>query len=248
MLLASAAAFRLFLWLLPLALVIAGILAGLAGGSTASVESTAKAAGITGAVSQEIVNALHDGHKSWWIAVVIGLVGLVHETQTLTRNLALVNAHAWQVANPKPTWRNFLVTTLVFVGACIVLLTVGASIPRLDRILPGGLLIAIVTELVASAAAWLAVSMRLPDGRTGWHDLLPGCVLFGLSIAFLHAVSRVYIPRKMEQSSELYGAFGVAGVILVWLLAVGQVIVGSALANAVWVEYQQPRRRPHDAT
>lgn len=246
MLLASAVAFRLFLWLMPCALLIAGILAGLAGSSTRTVDATARAAGITGAASQEIGAALHDGHKSWWIAVVIGLVGLAHGTQTLTRNLALVNAHAWQVTNSKPTWRNFLVTTMVFVGAWIVLFTLGAAVPRLDRILPGGLLIAIAIQAVASAAAWLAMSVRLPDGRTHWHDLVPGCLLFGLAIAVLDAVSRLYIPRKVEQSSELYGALGVAGVILVWLLAVGQVIVGSALANVVWVEYQQPRHHRPD--
>src|SRR4051812_21605253 len=57
-LLASAAAFRLFLWLMPFALLVAGILAGLSREASGTPQSAAKAAGITGAASQEVVTAL----------------------------------------------------------------------------------------------------------------------------------------------------------------------------------------------
>src|SRR4051794_19494601 len=56
MLLASAVAFRLFLWLLPLTLLVAGILAALASSDSKTPETAAKTAGITGAASQQIVS------------------------------------------------------------------------------------------------------------------------------------------------------------------------------------------------
>src|SRR6478672_12124539 len=62
MLLASASAFRLFLWLLPLALMAAGILAAAAHtqANSASLESASNRAVITGAGCQQVVTALHE--------------------------------------------------------------------------------------------------------------------------------------------------------------------------------------------
>jgi uncharacterized BrkB/YihY/UPF0761 family membrane protein len=241
LLLASAVAFRLFLWLLPFALLVAGIGAGLAGGNTRTVESASKAAGITGAASQEVVTALHDGHKSWWIAVLIGGVGVLWGARTTLRTLTLVHAHIWQVPAPRYRGRAVVVRTLVFAGGWIVLIVGAAVVPRLDRLVPGGVLLAVIAQVVISAAVWAALSVRLPHSRARWQELLPGCVLVGVSLAVLDAVSRVYIPRKLETSSELYGALGIAAVILAWLLIIGQVVVASALVNVVWAEYQQGR-------
>jgi len=60
-LLASAVAFRLFQCLLPLALVLAGILATYATGGDRDVTAAARAAGITGAARSEVVSTLHEG-------------------------------------------------------------------------------------------------------------------------------------------------------------------------------------------
>ena len=77
---------------------------------------------------------------------------------------------------------------------------------------------------------------------------LPGCLLFGFGLAVLHAVSRIYIPRRVQHSSELYGNLGVAAVILTWLLLFGQLVVAAALSNAVWSEYRTGGRRTAAAT
>ena len=241
LLLASACAFRMFLWLLPLALLLAGILAGIAD-SESSVKSASQVAGITGTASQQVVSALQEGHKSWWVAVLIGAALFLWTTRTLMRNLTLVHAHAWAVPAPKLKQKHILITTLVFAGAWLIILATAGLIVRLDRLIPGGLLLAIALEGAVVTVLWMVICFRLPHRSASWLDLLPGCALVGFGLAVLHAVSRVYIPRKVQHSSELYGSLGIAGVILTWLLIIGQLIVSSALVNSVWLEYRTGHR------
>jgi uncharacterized BrkB/YihY/UPF0761 family membrane protein len=247
LLLASACAFRMFLWLMPLALLLAGVLAGVAG-SASSIESASKAAGVTGTASHQIAMALHAGHKSWWVAVVIGAALFLWTTRTLLRSLALVNAHVWEAPPPKLQQKDVLLTTLVFAGGWLVIIIAAVLTVRLDRLIPAGLLLTVVVQTAAVAAVWMVICLRLPDRRTSWVDLLPGCVLFGFGLAVLHAVSRIYIPRRVQHSSELYGNLGVAAVILTWLLLFGQLVVAAALSNAVWSEYRTGGRRTAAAT
>ena len=241
-LLASALAFRMFLWLLPFALLVSGILAGLARESTHSLQSASKQVGITGAASQQVMTALHNGNKSWWIAILTGGLLFLWASRTLMRSLTLVSAHAWQVPAPRPRQKHVLVTTLVFAGCWILLFAIAALGARLDRLFPGALVLAIVVEILAASALWLPISLRLPDNRSDWTDLLPGCLLVGAGLAILHAVSRVYLPARLAHSSQLYGTLGIAGVILAWLLIIGQVIICGAFVNSVWAEYRARRR------
>jgi len=244
MLLASASAFRLFLWLLPLALLAAGILAAAAQSraNSASLESASKRAGITGAASQQVVTALHEGHRSWWLAVVLGSVFFLWATRTLMRNLVVVNAHLWGTPVPRMKQKHVLITTLVFAGAWIALIGFAALVSQLDHAVPGGFLATFLLSAIATAAVWFVVCWRLPDRRRDWLDLLPGCLAFGVGLSILRIVSRVYLPARFEKSSQLYGSLGVAAVMLAWLLIIGNLIVGSALINVVWSDYRAGRR------
>jgi uncharacterized BrkB/YihY/UPF0761 family membrane protein len=240
-LMASALAFCLYLWLMPLALLTAGILAGLSASNAA--ENASKAAGITGSASQEIITALREGHQAWWIAVLIGASGVLWGAMSVVRCAILVHAHTWQVPVPRRTQRHRVATALIFIGAWLGLAVIGAATPRLDQAVPGGFVLAVIADVGISTAVWLAVSMRLPHVRESWYDLMPGCILFGVSFAVLHTLTRVYLPSRLEQSSQLYGVLGIAGVLLAWLLAFGQVIVGAALVNVVWGDYRRAKGR-----
>ena len=240
-LLASAVAFRLFLWLAPLALLLAGILAAYATGDDRGVTDAARAAGITGAARTEVVTALHQGHRSWWIALLIGAVLLLWGTRTLVKCLTLVNAHAWDASLRKHSPREQAKLVLIVVAGWAAVMIVAAAISRLDGTLPGGLLLPFLIQTLAVTAAWLLVSTQLPDRRTSWIELIPGSVLFGLAITVLHTVSRLYLPYRFERSSRLYGSLGIATVMLAWLLVIGQVIVTAALINAVWAQHRALR-------
>lgn len=240
-LLASALAFRLFLWLMPLALLIAGILAGVSDSHASDLVSASKSAGITGAASHQVIMTIQDGHRSWWVAVLVGAVSWIWATRTLIRNLTVVNAHVWAAPVPRPGQKAVLTTTLAFAGLWVLAFGFAAGLHEFDDHVPGGTLIAFVGEAAAFGATWLVICLRLPDSRTTWIDLLPGCVLFGVSFAALHVLSRVYLPHRISQASAMYGALGTAGSILAWLLIIGQVVVSAGLVNAIWAEHRSPR-------
>jgi uncharacterized BrkB/YihY/UPF0761 family membrane protein len=235
-LLASAAAFRMFMWAVPFALLVAGILAGISAISSQEITNVAKSAGITGAASQEVVKTLAEAQRSWWVATLIGLVLFLWGTRTLTRNLILVNAHIWS-APAKMRQKDILMISLIFAGSWCGVLVGAVVIARLD-VVPGGPLIAIACQTAGIATLWLLLTQRLPDRRRHWTDLLPGCLLFGFGLAVLHTVSRFYLPARVEHSSQLYGSLGLAAAMLAWLLVIGQLIVICAVVNSVCTEYR----------
>jgi hypothetical protein len=135
-LLASAAAFRMFMWTVPLALLVAGVLAGVSKVHEQDVTSAVKTAGITGAASQEVANTLSEGQQSWWVATLIGAVLFLWATRTLTRNLILVNAFIWS-APSKTRQKDLLIISLIFAGSWIGMFATAAVVIRLG-IVPGG--------------------------------------------------------------------------------------------------------------
>ncbi len=240
-LLASAIAFRLFLWLLPLALLAAGILAALAPTSARSIESASKQAGLTGAASQQVVTALRDGNRSWVIAVLTGTVLFLWATRTLMRNLTVVNAHAWRAAIPKRKQKDVLITTLLFAGAWLLVFGFTAGLHKVVKSIPGGLLWGFLLEGLFVSTAWFFIARRMPDRRRSWIDLIPGSLLLGYGMSLLSAVGRLYLPPRFAHSSAIYGSLGVASVMLLWMLLIGQLIVSASLANSVWCDYRSAR-------
>jgi len=243
-LLASAIAFRLYLWLMPFALLAAGVLAAIANAETASYERAAKDAGIAGLASQQVVTALRAGNKSWWIAVVIGLVGLAWASRTMAKTILVVSARLWNVRQPDQIGRRALRYGGVVLGGMVVVIAVALVVSWLEGMLPGGVVLGTVIEAAALGLLWWAVMLRLPDARRSDLDLLPGAIVVGTCFAVLHAISRVYLPAKIEHSSDLYGALGIAAVFLAWLLILGQVVVGSLLVNVVWSEHRWRQAAP----
>ena len=240
MLLASAVAFRTFLWLLPLALLVSGLVAGLSRAIPGAAEDAVAVTGVTSTLRQQITVALEESTRSWWVAVLVGLFLSLWTTRTLMRNLVIVNAHVWDARVPRRSQREVLGATLVFGAAWLGIFLGAALVTSLDNLLPGGILLSFVCQAGISGAGWVLITLHLPDRRRSWLDLVPGGLLFGVGLATLHVISRVYLPARIEHSSALYGSLGVAGAVLVWLLVAGQLIVGCAILNRVWLRHQDP--------
>lgn len=230
-LLAGALAYRLFLWLLPLALVMAAGLGFIGAADREAPEELAGDLGLTAYVSSSVADAADQARGGRWALLVIGLVALAISSAAGAKTVRAIHARAWDM--PLSAAKGSATAVAGFVGFSVlgVGITLAGGWAR-DRSPGLGVTVRLVTVL-AFAALWLAASTRLPRRRgVPWTALVPGAVLFGVGAQLLHLVTVFYLADKLQSSSELYGALGGAAAVLLWLFLIGRLVVGSAVLNA----------------
>jgi uncharacterized BrkB/YihY/UPF0761 family membrane protein len=226
---AGSLAYRLFIWLLPLALVC---VAGLGLASEAASETPDEAAeqlGLEGLVSSSISDAANSSSR--WYALLIGVPVLFWATRSVLR--VLIGAHrlVWMDARataPKATpvaALKLLVLMLSFGAVATV-----ASALRSWSSAPG--LLATLLSLGAYSGLWLLISLQLPHRGSDWTALIPGAVLFGVGIDVLNVVIAYVITPWALAKQGTYGALGVAAALLVALFMVSRLAVAAAVVNA----------------
>jgi len=233
-LLAGSIAFRLFMWLLPFALVVAGLFSLVVNNANWDVSQAVQAAGVSGAASQQVEQAIREAHKSWWIAVFGGLVLTLWTGRALARALTMMHAHVWEMPVPRQSQWQRLVNGVLLLVVFLFAVFASAVTSRLN-VLSWFLGAAALTVVVG--AGWLLVSKWLPNRATGWRQLLPGALLVGMGLAAMNTAGTVYLPHRIQHASAMYGTLGVAAAILIWLFVFGQLVVCAALVNAVWARY-----------
>jgi len=229
-LLASAIAYRLFLWILPLSLVIAAGLGFLRANTTEDPSDAAESVGLSAYVASSVADAAEQAERSRWILLVVGLIALYSASAGGARTLVTVHALAWSSEEPppKPTYRGALAFTGFAMAALAV--SVGARTVR-----GGGLARTAVVELLVLAcigALAFAMALVLPHGAAPWTALLPGAAFMTAGFVLLRLFTTIYLVGRIESSSELYGGLGAAAAILLWLYFIGRLLVGAAVLNA----------------
>jgi uncharacterized BrkB/YihY/UPF0761 family membrane protein len=237
--LAGALAYRLFLWLLPFALVAVAGLGVYAHAASTTPEHAARSAGLAGIASGSIASAA--GSPSRWYALVIGVVLLLLATRSLLRALIATHRLVWldvRASAPRPTaaaTSRFLVVVL----GCFALGAVAAAVRA--RTTGYGILVSVVL-LVPYAGLWQLVSLRLPHRGADARALLPGAILFGVGMELVNLASAYVLGPLALSKQGTYGALGVAAVLLTGLYLVSRVIVGAAVLNAVLWERRAAAR------
>jgi len=227
---AGAIAFRSFVYMVPLVLVLVIVL-GIAADSTEGGAATiSKDAGITGLAAQSVTQSAHLSGGGRLIALFLGLFALYSTSIALARALRIAHALAWGkvVAPMKRTWRAALVVT----GSTLAAVGLMAIVTKVDVSSHAAALIIAVTAVLAYIAGWLGISMLLPHSDAPWTALVPGSILVGVGVLVLHVVTVFYISRRISHSSALYGTLGGAIAILAWAYLLGRLIVSSAVLNA----------------
>jgi uncharacterized BrkB/YihY/UPF0761 family membrane protein len=237
---AGALAYRLFLWLLPLALVA---VAGLGFGADATSESPTKFAGsvgLAGLVSQSVSNASNGAAR--WYALVVGIPILVYLTRSVLR--ALIGAHRilWgdvRAGAPKPTVKatlKLLVVMLGFFGAQLVAGWLRAHSVGLVGV------VATLLAMLPYAGLWLLASIGLPHRGASWLTLVPGALLFGVCVEVLNIVAVYVFGPYAVAKQGTYGALGAAAALLLGLYFLSRIVVISAVLNAtLWVRRERAR-------
>lgn len=230
-LLASALAYRLFVWLLPIALLASVALGFLRDGARST--RAADDLGVSGYVTSLVTDASAQAHQSRWWMLLVALIALYSAGKGGSRALVALHHLAWgePIGPPPKAWAavgGLLGFTVAGVGA--------ASLARWTRRGPGEAeLLGVIGTPVIFGALWLLASLALPHRSAPWRSLLPGAVLVGLGAQGMHLFTTYYLVGKLESSSELYGALGAAAAILLWLYAIGYLVVAVAVLNAtIW--------------
>jgi uncharacterized BrkB/YihY/UPF0761 family membrane protein len=72
----------------------------------------------------------------------------------------------------------------------------------------------------------------LPKADAPWTALLPGAVLFGVAMRVLGLAAATYFAYRLDHSGDLYGALGIAIVMMLYLFLVARVFVAAQFLNA----------------
>jgi uncharacterized BrkB/YihY/UPF0761 family membrane protein len=226
---AGALAYRLFVWLLPLALVVVGGLGIVSQAADSTPSDAASSFGVSGLVSSSVANAARSGARVY--ALLIGVPLLMIATRSVLRTLIVTHRLAWvdmRSRTHKPTW----VASARLLVALVSYFVIAGVSHRVDPLLgPVPVLLTIVL-MVPYAGLWLAVSVDLPRRDAPWQALVPGAVLFAVGVELLHVVTEFYIAPHTASLEGTYGSLGIAAALLLSLFLISRLAVGAAIVNA----------------
>jgi uncharacterized BrkB/YihY/UPF0761 family membrane protein len=238
-LLAGALAYRLFVLLLPTALLFVSGLGLYADTVDTSPGKVAEQAGLHGLIASEVASTASSNAR--WIVFILMVPAVLYALAKLYRAIAIVHALVWhgsgRGSRTTPKGVGILgVALLVDLGAAEVV----GWIRRHEQL--GGIS-ALAVYLVVVGGAWLLVSMQLPHRDVRWPALVPGALLVGAGLLFVNVFNVYVTTRLVEDRANTYGALGIAAALLLSLVLVGRVIVVSAELNASLADRRRARRK-----
>jgi uncharacterized BrkB/YihY/UPF0761 family membrane protein len=227
--LAAALAYRIFIWLLPLALVVVLGLGWVADSSAALTET-----GLSGYIAGSVASASENvGGWARVTGLVVGVFVLLYETYALLRAVRAVTSIAWGLpvrrsGSPARDTIVFLVGVIGFTLAA----SWGAAIRRqLDfpvDVIAWVVSWALLTAIFLAFAWWL-----LPHAASHWTHVAPGAALVGLAVILIGIFTWLILYPWLSEKEETYGVMGVAAGLLFGFFLIGRTVELSASLNAV---------------
>jgi uncharacterized BrkB/YihY/UPF0761 family membrane protein len=229
--LAGGIAYRLFLWLLPTALSVVGLVGLVADLSSRSPERVAHDAGFGAALVVTVAQAANrSGSGSLYLAL-LGAVLTLWAGRSVVKALRLTSGVAWRV-QPSPLQRS-IVASVSFTAIAIGLMLLPSVLPLLHRGVFG---LDVIVELVTltglvALSVWMQSILPHPEGAR-WKAFVPGAIVFAVGADLLRIVTQVYFAGRLGRVDDLYGALGLAAVFIAWLYLAGPLIVASFAVSA----------------
>jgi len=238
---AGALAYRMFVWLLPLALVLIAGLGYAAVAAEVPPDEAARSVGIAGMVSNSVAGAAKSSSRVY--ALLVGIPILLYATRVLLRTLIVTHRLIWSDARgtaPKPTVASTLQLGFALT-AFLAISSVAAAVRHTTG--PVGGLAALVVILFPYGALWLLVELRLPHGDAPWQSLIPGALVLGIGLEAINLATTLVISPSVDNKQGTYGSLGVAAALLLGLFLISRIVVGSAVVNATLWERRNRSRR-----
>jgi uncharacterized BrkB/YihY/UPF0761 family membrane protein len=230
-LLAGGIAFRIFLWLLPASLLIAGLVGLIRPSGSAQPEHVARTLGLGASVAAIVRQATRDSQKGTAVLLPLGLGLTLYMSMSLVRALRVAHILAWE--EPLGRRAHLLRDGALLSLALGTMLGAEAGISYLrHKIGVGPSLPLAVIPFALAGGVWVGVSLLLPHGQAPWTALIPGALLFAVGTAVLHLATTYYFAPKLGRAPALYGSLGTAATLLAWLFIGSRIVVASAFLNA----------------
>lgn len=227
-LLAGALAYRLFVLLLPTALLLVSGIGLYADAADKSTQQVAKQAGLQGLIASQVASTAAGGAR--WAVFIVTVPVVLYALAKLYRAIAIMHAIVWHRSG-----RGVRVTPRG-VGALTAMLVLTLFAAELShwgrhRGAAGGVF-GLLAYLVLVGSGWLLLSRELPYRDVGWTGLLPGAAVVAVGFLFVNVFNVYVTTRLVEDRADTYGALGIAAALLFSLVLVGRVMIVSAELNA----------------
>jgi len=242
-LLSGALAYRLFIFLVPFLLLVVAVLGFMIDVDASSPTTLGQSLGLNRALSSALTDTARQAESGRWLALFIGLFGSLWAARSAGRAVRLVHAAVWGVL-PAPVRASRVAGGFMLAAVIALGLPVLTSWLR-ERSPVGGILFSIVV-IAIYGGIWLFASAHLPRAPGPLATLAPGALLVGVGADALHVFTVYYLANRADRAASIYGAIGIAVVILLWLFLTARIIVASAVLNAELYrrrEAAQERRR-----
>src|SRR5262245_49546954 len=228
-LLAGGLAYRIFLWLIPLALFLLSAFGLVTQLADEDPSDLAKRAGMTAALAGAIAKALSSSESARWWLLIVGAFLTVWAGRGVYRGVRLVSELAWD-ARARPV--SSLKASLLVTGFGLLAVALQALLPKATEVLDVPVVLQFILGLALASALSLVALWLLPRDDAPWTALLPGAVLFGVAMRALGLASATYFAYRLDHSGDLYGALGIAIVMMLYLFIVARVFVAAQFLNA----------------
>jgi uncharacterized BrkB/YihY/UPF0761 family membrane protein len=238
-LLAGALAYRIFVLLLPVALLFVSGIGLYASAADKSPGKVAEDAGLQGLVASQVASTASGGARG--VIFILMVPAVLYALAKLYRALAITHAIAWHGSGRGVRLAPRGVGALG--GALLANLVAAEIVGWIRRQSEVGGATSLLVYLVLVGGAWLVVSLELPRRETRWIDLLPGAFLVGGGFLLVNVFNVYVTTRLVEDHADTYGVLGIAAALLFSLVLVGRLIVVSAELNAALDERRGSRLR-----
>jgi uncharacterized BrkB/YihY/UPF0761 family membrane protein len=233
-------AYRFFFWALSWSVLTAGGLgfASRSGNLSEAVED----AGLGESSANAVATAGQQAESGRVWLLIVGVWLVLWFSWGLLRALWLTHGAAWRIRPPSITNGPKAYAVVLAAPFVIVAGSAGAGWVRANVDPSAGLM---VTLLVSACfgVAWWWVSWKLPSPDVPWTAFLPGAILMGAGFTALHVFTVYFLSEKLANSSELYGALGLAATMLFYLFCIGRGVIWAAELNAVvWDVRHRPEK------
>ncbi len=228
-LLAGGLAFRLFLWLLPLALVLVTLFGGTADQLDDPPSELARQAGFSAAIAATVAQGVEASSNGRWYLLALGVFLTLWAGMGVVKAARLISGLAWEVP-PKMTQNPLASSAMLGVTAIAVLAINRLAVASLSGPFASDVLV-IGLETVVLAAICAVLFSRLPHAPdVGFWQMLPGAFVIAAGVLVTRLATIVYFAGKLDRVDDLYGALGLASVFLAWLFILTRLwVLGTGL-------------------